>query len=298
MKAAVIAAAVAALAAPSFAETLEEKKAAPFAVTLDREAQTPPIDETAPVQDAEFAPAGTELPPHIRFEQPVFIKPKVGPAASSVGRGLGGFKLADRLNSHTDMFTRKLGSRDWDLSVAGDAKFETAYLLLTRPDEQQLHKIKDIGELRKKGVNVKIDERTVYNFKISVNIFSPTRGSKLKMTPIAGTQGPKHSIKTGRILDRTREKSFVFKTGGKEFWMLYGTDVDPETNWFADTRSFLIIHEDGLSSKAWPIGEASLEPGKAVTVDLEGTRVVMRRGTDGTLALFEPGKTVGPIAMR
>jgi len=284
--------AAALLAAPTFATTLEEDKAAAFEVQLEQQIETDAIEGT------EFVQAGLELPPHIKFEEPIFETPKFGPNAAGLGRDLGGFKLSDRLNSHSDLFTRKLGTRDWDLSVAGDPKFEISYLRLERPDEKQLHKIKDINELRGKGVNIKVDEKTIYNFKVSINIFSPTRGSTLKITPIQGTNGPKHKIKTGKILDRVEEESFVFKTAGKEFWTLYGTDVDPETNWFADTRSFLVIHENGLSTKAYPIGEGKLPIGQAVAVTLGDAKVVLRRSEDGFIRFYEPGKKVGPIAKR
>lgn len=290
--------AVAALAAPVFAQTLEEQKSAAFAPRLDREAKTPPLPETGPVEADAFLPRNAEVPPHLRFQGPVLEAPGVAPAASGVGRPLGGFALADRLDSHADLYTRKFGTRDWNLSVAGDASFQTAYLRLERPEEKQLHKIKDLNELRGDGVNIKIDDRTVYNFKVSINIFSPTRGSTLKITPIQGTRGPDHKIKTGAILDRVKEKSFVVKTGGIEFWTLYGTDVDPQTNWFADTRSFLFIHENGLSSKMYPVAEAKLPVGTPVEISLGQTKIVMLRGTDGRVEFYEPGNKDGRIARR
>ncbi len=269
------------IAAPTFATPIKD-----FKIKTDM------------IEGTEYVAEGAELPPHIKFEAPVFEKPGFGPSSVGVGKDLGGFKLSDRLDAHSDMFMRKLGNKDWDLSVAGDPAFEISYLRLTRPDETQLHKIKDVNELRGKGVNIKLDERTFYNIKVSVNIFSPTRGSTLKITAINGTKGPNHKIKTGKILDRLEEKSFIFKTAGKNFWTLYGTDVDPKTNWFADTRSFLVIHEDGLSTKAWPIAEEKLPVGEAVAVSLGETKVVLRRSEDGHIRFYEPGRKNGRIAKR
>ncbi|PIP82744.1 MAG: hypothetical protein COR54_13385 [Elusimicrobia bacterium CG22_combo_CG10-13_8_21_14_all_63_91] len=280
------------------ARTLEEQKAAEFTVRLDRSAETPEIAESVSIDAGEFLPEGAKLPPNIRFEGPVLEYPVLAPASAGTGRGLGGFVLKDRLDSHADLYTKTFGTREWNLSVAGDPGFQTAYLRLERPDEKQLHKIKDLNELRGNGVNIKIDDRTVYNFKVAINIFSPTRKSTLKITPIQGTQGPAHAIKTGAILDRVREKSFVFKAGGNEFWTLYGTDVDPQTNWFADTRSFLILHENGLSSKMYPIAEAKLAVGLPVEVALGAVKIVMLRTEDGRVEFFEPGVKDGRVARK
>ena len=278
MKTIIFAAAVL-IAAPTFATDFENFK----------------VDSSA-IEGSQYLAADAELPGHIKFEEPIFEKPKFGPFSVGVGKDLGGFVLADRLDSHSDMFTRKLGSKVWDLSVAGDSKFEISYLRLTREDETQLHKIKNVKELRGKGINIQIDDNTSYNIKVSVNIFSPTRGSKLKITAINGTKGPSHKIKTGAILDRIEEKSFIFKTAGKEYWTLYGTDVDPETNWFTDTKSFLVIQENGLSTKAYPIPESKLPVGEAVSVALGDAKVVIRRNPDGTIRFFEPGNGIGRIA--
>jgi len=218
------------------------------------------------------------------------------PTLQALGRPLGSFTLADRLDSHRDLLRYKLGAKDYDVSVAGDPAFKVIYLTLRDADEIQLHRIEDLNSLRGSGVVIEVADKTFYRIKVSVNIFSPTRGSTVKIDPERGTRGPKHRTKTGKVLDAVERESYVFKTRGKEFWMLYGTDVDPETNLFADTRSFLVVHEDGLSSKAWPVAESKLPVDQAVSVDLGGTKVVMRRTSSGQLMISEPGKSIGPVA--
>src|SRR4029077_2095639 len=105
-----------------------------------------------------------------------------------------------------------------------------------------------------------------YNFHVSINIFNPVRGSTMEIHASQGTQGPDHDISTGEILDLLHAKSFVFSARGSEYWMLHGTDVDPNTNALANTRSLLFIHYAGTSTKAYPVAEASLPVGQPTNV--------------------------------
>ncbi len=243
-------------------------------------------------QEPEPAPAPESEPREPILQKPGLFELEKGQA---VGGLLGAFTLSERLNSHSDLFNLKLGAENYDVSLMGDAKFEVQYISFRRKDQLILARVEDPNDLRNKGVIVKIDDKTTYKFKVSINIFSPTRGSTLKIDPVNGTQGPKHRIKTGKILDAIERDSFVFKTSGKTYWMLYGTDIDPATDALADTRSFLIIHENGLSTKAWPVAEGSVVAGKPLEVGMGDTKVVLVKTLGGQLRIHQPASATAVI---
>jgi hypothetical protein len=247
--------------------------------------------EPHPVGEAETLPYPMPAP---KPQEPVLQQPEIieMEAVESLGALLGSFTLAERLDSHSDLFNLRLGGLDYDVSLASDPNFDAQYLAFRRDSTVILRKVKDANELRKKGVIVRLNDNTVYKFKVSINIFSPTRGSTLNITPESGTRGPKHKIKTGKILDAIEREAFRFKTNGKDFWLLYGTDVDPATGQLADSRSFLFIHEDGLSSKAWPVGEGRLTAGKALSVSLGNTKIALVKTLAGRLRIHQGNKTV------
>ncbi len=224
-----------------------------------------------------------ERPPELK--EPVLLDPKPRPVKiNAIKAEVGRMNLPKFLDSHRDMFTLRLGANDWDVSVAGDAGFQKYYLTFARGDTLLIRALGDLNRLRGRGIDVRIDDKTAYNFKVAINIFNPVRGSTMKITPIQGTRGPRHRIKTGKILDRVREKSYVFKASGKEYWGLYGTDVDPVTETLGDTRSFLFINEAGMSTKAWPLAETKLPIDQPTAVDFEGTKLVLVR-TAGELII-------------
>ena len=249
-----------------------------------------------PVIGAPDLPPGGALDPRDppidpdRPLEPVLRRPGLEAFPQALGPALGSFPLAERLDSHRSLFRLRLGAADWDVSVAADPKFEVQYITFKNAETLILHRIKDLNDLRGDGIVARLDERTAYRIKVSVNIFSPVRGSTLKIEPEPGTSGPKHAIKTGTVLDAVKAKSFVFKADGKEFWTLYGTDVDPATDRMGTTRSLLFINEAGLSSKAWPVAESALPAGAPVAVTLEKTRIVLVRGADGMLRIHSPAK--------
>lgn len=216
------------------------------------------------------------------------------PAASALdplqtpGAQLGSIKLSELLDRHRDMLVRQLGAWTWALGPAGDPGFKNFYLTFLKPDLLTIAPLGDLNRLRGDGINITIAPSTTYNFKVVINIFNPVRGSTLKITPVSGTAGPKHEMKTGVVLDAIKAKSFVFKANGKEYWLLMGTDIDPATNAYAKTKSFLFINEAGMDTKAWPLAEASLEPGKPVNVDLNGTQLVLVKSPEGELSINSP----------
>jgi hypothetical protein len=241
---------------------------------------------------AAAAPPAVPEPPR----EPVLqAPPRVLPFAPRAGRTkeVGRVNLAAQLDKQRALLARQLGAAPRDIGVAADAGLRTYYLTFTPAGQAgpvALAALGDLNRLRSSaGVDLRVDGSTVYNFKVSVNIFSPTRGSTLNMRPSQGTRGPSHDVKTGAVLDAVKARSSVFRAGGKEFWLHYGTDVKADGTGLGDTRSFLIIHENGLSSKAWPIAESSLPLNAAGTVDLGGTRVVLTRSA-GELVISEAAR--------
>lgn len=242
------------------------------------------------VPKPDFTPRAAELP--VPPEQPqtversLFEPARVSPfRPEALDPLLGSFALAERLDFHRTLLNRQLGALHWDFSMASDSEFKTKYLTFSRPQTLLLRRIEDLNRLRGEGIVVQIDANTQYRAKVSINIFNPVRGSTLSLDPVNGTQGPAHKIKTGVVLDAVKAHSYVFKAGGKEFWLLYGTDVDPKTDQFAATRSLVFVHEAGLDSKAWTLAEAQLTPDRPVAVDLGGTSVTLVRASDGTLRI-------------
>ncbi|MBI5201990.1 MAG: hypothetical protein HY925_10420 [Elusimicrobia bacterium] len=227
-----------------------------------------------------------EARPPQRPPRKLWHDPKVTPRQPGfVGPLLGSFKLAERLDAHRNLLNRQLGASAWDISMASDDRFKVQYLHLSKPGVSVLKRIDDLNRLRGDGVVVDADAQTHYRVKVSINIFSPVRGSTVNLDPVNGTKGPAHKIKTGEVLDQVKGHSYVFRAGGKEFWLLYGTDVDPNTDRFTTTRSLVFVNEAGLDSKAWPVSESQLALDAQVGVDLGGVLLTLVRASDGTLRI-------------
>lgn len=230
-------------------------------------------------------------PELLRRREPVLQKPlvlaPVRPAAKE-GAVVARVTLASIVENSKHVLSRVFGARALDLGVASDAGFQSYYLSFTDANNSTtLAPLGDLNRLRGAGVDVRIDASTVYNFKVSVNVFSPVRGSTLKMTPVQGTRGPQNDVKTGSVLDAIKAKSVVFKARGQELWLLYGRDAKPDASGYADTRSFLFIKEDGLSSKAWPLAESALPAGASAGVNLGGIKLSLTRTASGELIIRE-----------
>ncbi|OGS01769.1 MAG: hypothetical protein A2V88_12600 [Elusimicrobia bacterium RBG_16_66_12] len=204
---------------------------------------------------------------------------------ATLGAELGRVNLAAQLDRNLSVANRLFGARALDLGVATDAAFSKFYLAFSNAQGTVLAALGDLNQLRGSGVNARIDAATVYNFRVKANIFNPARGSTLKMSPAPGTSGPAHDMKTGAVLDAARARATLFSADGREFWVFYGRDVLPDGLDFAATRSFLFVHEDGMSSKAWPLAEAALALDAPAIVDLGGTRVSLTRTADGFLVV-------------
>lgn len=222
--------------------------------------------------------------------EPILQSPLIPVPAGPVGAT--GAKVAKTLLSSISqnarhIMTKTFGARVLDLGVASDAAFSSYFLVFTDAKSSSLAALGDLNRLRGDGVNARVDANTVYNFKVSINIFSPVRGSTLKMTPVQGTRGPQNDVKTGNLLDAIKAKSVVFKAHGQELWMLYGADAKPDASGFADTNSFLFIKEDGLSSKAWPLAASKVPVGSPVVVDLGGNKITLTLSAAGELTINE-----------
>ncbi len=213
---------------------------------------------------------------------PMLLAPHVNP-----GPIVGKVVLSALKSANRHVIGRQLGARTLDIGIASDAAFLNKHFTFTDAKGTTLAPLGDMNRLRGAGVDARIDAKTVYNFRVVVNIFSPVRGSTLKMTPVQGTAGPSHDMKTGALLDATKAKSFVFKAKGQELLLSYDADVLPDGSGFADTNSFLFTKEDGLSSKAWPLNESKLPLDAPSVVDLEGIKLTLTRTSTGNLIIRE-----------
>lgn len=213
------------------------------------------------------------------------LKPFPFRSAAALGAPLARLNLAAQLDRNLHVTNYKFGARPLDLGVATDAGFKKFFFAFTDRAGTTLGPIGDLNQLRGNGVDIRIDAATAYNFKVSISIFSPVRGSTLHMTPTAGTSGPEQSVKTGAVLDAVRARAVLMTLGGEEYWIFYGRDALPQGGGFAPTKSFLFVHMNGLSSKAWPLAEAALTPDAPAVVDLGGAKIAVTRTSGGELAV-------------
>lgn len=211
--------------------------------------------------------------PILQIEDPHLKPLLVNHAGPIVGR----INLAAQLQRHHDLLTRPLGGATWNISAAGDAAFKTYFLAFEQGARLVNAPLGDLNRLRGDGIDVTVEPGVVYNFKVSINIFNPVRGSTLEIHPSKGTRGPSHDVKTGVVIDAVKARSTVFSSDDVEYWALYGIDVDPATNQRTATKSYLFIHMDGLSSKAWPVSESTLPIGQAASVTFGDNQYVLER---------------------
>lgn len=212
------------------------------------------------------------------------LKPVPTPPARAYGAPLATVDLAGVLDRNLHVTNYRFGARALDLGVATDAGFKSFFLSFSDPAGTALTPLGDLNRLRGDGVDARIDASTVYNFRVSISIFNPVRGSTLRMNPTQGTAGPAHDLKTGALLDAVRARATVLNARGNEYWMFYGRDA-LASGGFAPTRSYLFVHMDGLSSKAWPLADAALKPGVPAQVDLGGTKLSLLKSADGKLTV-------------
>jgi hypothetical protein len=266
MKPLVLAVAVLSCAAAARAQTLESLRAGAAESFALAPALVRPALQPAPVEPV-LQPA---------------LKPRPFRPSRAFGPTLARVNLASQLDRNLRVTNDRFGSRPLDLGVATDAGFKKFFFSFSDAAGTVLAPIGDLNRLRGSGVDARIDASTVYNFKVSINIFNPVRGSTLRMTPTAGTAGPEQSVKTGALLDAVRARATVMTLNGEEYWIFYGRDALPSGG-FGTTRSFLFVRMNGLSSKAWPLAESALTPGAPAVVDLGGARVALTKTAAGEL---------------
>jgi len=150
-----------------------------------------------------------------------------------------------------------------------------------------LGRIGSLSDLRGKGLDIRVDASTVYNFRVEVgSIFDdPVHKSILWITPVQGTQGPSDRMTTGKLLDVMRAKSALVSVDGEEYEIFYGRDAKSDGSGFADTRSFLFTHEAGMSTKAWPLSESALPLDTPTAVTLGDVELRMTRTSGGELVI-------------
>jgi len=231
------------------------------------------------------------LHPDLQEELEPVLQEPLAPTLMSPSRVsgpvVGKVALSALKSANRRITARQFGARTLDLGIASDASFSNKYFTFSDAKATTLAPLGDMNRLRGAGVNARVDAKTVYNFKVAVNIFSPVRGSTLKMAPAPGSGGPAHEMKTGALLDAIKARSFVFKAKGQELLLSYDADVLPDGSGFAATNSFLFTKEDGLSSKAWPLNESKLPLDTAGVVDLGGIKLTLTRTASGELIIRE-----------
>jgi hypothetical protein len=253
----------------------------------------------APLVFANPAPAN---PPVLHFDEPVFLAPKLVPVlAGDMGSQVGSFVLAQRLDTQRGMLTRQLGSQTWDIGVAGDSAFKVLYFTFRQPKRLLIVRINNIKDLIGNGVNVTLDSKTTYNFKVSIDYFSfdPVRDSTLHIDAVNGTAGQSYDdLSIGGLLDAWKAKSYVFNAGGNEFWTLYTTDVDPNTNQLAKTRSLVFVHYAGTSSKFYTMAEGALKAGQPYALSLGDTPINLVKTAAGLLQINSVDDSLSQSAAR
>jgi hypothetical protein len=241
-----------------------------------------------------FAPSQKPTAAASKTEAPAFpfevVEPKISAASATQGikSVVGQVSLPALLDHHRDLLKNKtLGSKPYDISVAGDPSFKKYFLTFQQAGSLLIAPLGELKRLTGDGIDVQVEPGVTYNFHVSINIFNPIRGSTMEIHATQGTSGPDHDISTGEVLDLVKAKSFVFSARGNEYWTLFGTDVDPNTNQLTNSRTLLVIHEAGTKTKAYPVAESALPVGQAVNVTLGDTQVTMTRAADGQLTISQ-----------
>ncbi|NNN06112.1 MAG: hypothetical protein HKL90_09460 [Elusimicrobia bacterium] len=182
--------------------------------------------------------------------------------------------LPSLLDRNLHVLTGQFGAGNKDMGLATDAGFKSFYFTFTDARGTILSPIGNPRDLINNGVDARVDSQSTYTMSVSIDIFNPVRGSTFQMTPDGNSPGQTYSMNTGQLLDDVRARAAVFSTNGVEYWLFYGRDARAGGG-FAGTRSLLFVHEDGTSTKAWPLAQSALKPGVPASVNLGGNVVVV-----------------------
>ena len=86
-----------------------------------------------------------------------------------------------------------------------------------------------------------------------------------------------------------REVGDLSTLDGEEYWIFYGRDALTDGSGFASTHGFLITHEAGMSTKAWPLAESALPlDTRPALVSLGDERVAVTLASSGELVVRSP----------
>ena len=218
-----------------------------------------------------------------QFPQDFFSDPKPRPALPEETGGplVGTLSLPDQLDRHRALLALKLGPSPWDVGLVGDASHQNVYLALQQGERLLFRPLGNCNRIHSKGINVEIEPGVNYHLRTALG-WPLMRGSTVRLSPI-GVAGDSYRIKAGQIMDAMKARAYVFDSGDSEYWLLYETDVDPATNEPAQTRSLLFVHEDGLGSEGWPLGESEIPVGQPTLLSLGGEKLVLERNASGAL---------------
>ncbi|MFC1522782.1 hypothetical protein ACFL6Y_10275 [Elusimicrobiota bacterium] len=203
---------------------------------------------------------------------------------------LGKDDLNTRLDRHLRVMKLKLGDKNYFVSVGMVSSSEEKYIVILGVDfPKTIITELDLDKIRKRsGIEIKIDNATTYRVRLKVNYLDPIENSTFYMEPVGSTRGPKHSFKSGKLLDMVRDNSYVFRTrNGREFWMIYATDIDSKTKTFAKTRSVGFIQEAGMDTQMYHLPEAKLPQDKLVDLSLGGTVIRLLKNAANILSIYE-----------
>jgi hypothetical protein len=243
----------------------------------------------SPLSVRAAAQAAARLPQAPAPQAPVLLTPtvRVLGANEALGSEYGRMKLAAQDDKNLYLLNEKLGSRLLDVGIATDPGAKNRFLTFTDGAGTTLGKIGSLSDLRGKGIDIRIDASTVYNFRVEVgSIFDdPVHKSILHTTPINGTNGPTYHMTTGALLDVMRAKSSIVNIDGEDYEIFYGRDAKSDGSGFANTHGFLFTHEAGMSTKAWPLAESALPLDVPTSVTLGDVTVQMTRTSGGELVV-------------
>lgn len=181
--------------------------------------------------------------------------------------------LPPLLDKHRDLLRQEIAGKEWALGVAATADVSRFYFTFEREGALVLLPVDKPKRLLNPGLSVEVEPSSFCSLRIHVGLlglFAPLRCATLK---IAAAGEKPREISTGELLDTLQGRAASFEHAMRKYWLLYSTDIDPDTDEPAGTRTLIFVREDGLKSRVWPVAEAAL--GEPALVDLGETRLVV-----------------------
>lgn len=202
-----------------------------------------------------------------------FVRQPVLTPVSGGGAVLLDTSLPPLLDKHRDLLRQEIGGKQWALGVAAAADVSSFYFTFEREGALVVLPVDQPKRLLKPGLSVEVEPAAFCSLRIHIgllDLFAPLRCATLKIT--AAGEKPRE-ITTGELLDTLQAKTVSFEHDKRKYWLLYSTDIDPVADEPAGTRSLIIVREDGLKSRVWPVPESAL--GSPALVDLGETKIVV-----------------------